>query len=42
LTHWISGFLRDKTGNYEQAFLFCTIMAGLAVLLITRVKKADT
>jgi sugar phosphate permease len=41
LTHWISGILRDKTGNYDQAFLFCTIMAGLAVLLIARVKTAD-
>jgi sugar phosphate permease len=41
LTHWISGILRDKTGNYDQAFVFCTIMAGLAVLLISRVKKND-
>jgi len=41
LTLQISGFRIDKTGNYDQAFLLCTIMAGLAVLLITRVKKAD-
>ena len=41
LTHWITGILRDKTGNYDQGFLFCMIMAGLAVLLITRLKKAD-
>jgi sugar phosphate permease len=42
LTHWISGILRDKTGNYDQAFVFFTIMAGLGLLFITRVKKADT
>ena len=42
LTHWISGILRDKTGNYDQAFVFFTIMAGLGLLFITRVKKSDT
>ncbi|UCE51014.1 MAG: MFS transporter [Desulfobacterales bacterium] len=41
LTHWISGILRDKTGIYNQSFLICMIMAGLAVLIITRLKKAD-
>lgn len=41
LTHWISGILRDKSGIYDQSFLICTIMAGLAAMLITRVKKAD-
>jgi MFS family permease len=42
LTHWVSGILRDKTGSYDQAFVFFTIMAGLGLLFITRVKKADT
>ena len=41
LTLQVSGFLTDRTGNYDQAFLLCTIMAGLSVLLIARVKKAD-
>ena len=41
LTHWISGILRDKTGIYNQSFLICIIMAGLAALLIIRLKKAD-
>ena len=41
LTLQLSGILTDRSGNYNQAFLLCTIMAGLAVLLITRVKKAD-
>jgi sugar phosphate permease len=36
--NWITGFLRDTTGVYNQSFIIWTIMAALALLLISRVK----
>ena len=39
LTHWISGTLRDATGVYDHAFVISAIMAGVALILMSRVKK---
>jgi len=40
LVHWVTGILRDKTGIYDYAFMICTAMALLAVLLIFPLKKS--
>ena len=37
--NWVSGILRDYTGNYSLAFILNTIMACLAVVLIFAVKE---
>jgi len=39
LVHWVSGILRDATGVYNHAFIINAIMAGIGILLISRVKK---
>ena len=39
LTHWISGTLRDSTGIYDHAFVISAIMAGVGLILMSRVKK---
>jgi len=39
LVHWISGVLRDTTGNYDQAFVINAVMAALGIILICGVKK---
>jgi sugar phosphate permease len=41
LVHWVSGMLRDSTGNYDYAFVINTIMAALGIVLIYVVKKAE-
>ena len=41
LTHWISGALRDSTGVYDHAFVISAIMAGVGLVLMSRVKKTD-
>ncbi len=39
LTHWITGLLRDATGIYNYAFCINVVMALLAIILISMVKK---
>ena len=39
LTHWISGTLRDTTGVYNHAFIISAVMAFMALLLMSRVRK---
>jgi len=39
LTHWITGILRDATGNYHQSFLINILMAVGAIVLISFVRK---
>jgi MFS family permease len=39
-THWITGFLRDTTGVYRQAFFINVSMAALAVVFISLVRKS--
>lgn len=39
--HWITGILRDKTGIYDHAFIICTGMALIGLLLICPLKKTD-
>lgn len=39
LTHWITGLLRDATGVYNHAFIINVVMGGLAVVLISMVRK---
>jgi sugar phosphate permease len=39
LTHWISGTLRDSTGVYDHAFVISAFMAGVGLILMSRVKK---
>jgi MFS family permease len=41
LVHWISGMLRDSTGNYDLAFLINAGMAVVAILLMSVVKKIE-
>jgi sugar phosphate permease len=41
LVHWVSGMLRDNTGNYDYAFVINTIMAALGIVLIYAVKKTE-
>ncbi len=41
LTHWISGTLRDSTGVYDHAFVISAIMAGVGLVLMSRVKKSS-
>jgi len=38
-THWITGILRDATGNYQQSFIINVLMAIGAIVLISFVKK---
>ena len=39
LTHWITGILRDATGNYHQSFLINVLMAIGSIILISFVRK---
>ena len=39
LTHWVTGVLRDTTGVYNQAFIINVIMAAVAIVLMSRVRK---
>ncbi len=39
ISHWMTGFLRDRTGVYEQAFIINAAMAMVALCLIGFVKK---
>jgi sugar phosphate permease len=41
LVHWVSGMLRDSTGNYEYAFVISTVMAAVGIALIYAVKKTE-
>ncbi len=41
LVHWVSGMLRDSTGNYDYAFVINLIMATLGIVLIYAVKKLN-
>jgi sugar phosphate permease len=41
LVHWVSGMLRDSTGNYDYAFVINTGMAVLGIVLIYTVKKNE-
>jgi len=34
LVHWVSGVLRDTTGNYDQAFIINAVMAALGIALM--------
>jgi MFS family permease len=39
-THWITGFLRDTTGAYQQAFFINSLMAALSIVFIGVVRKS--
>jgi sugar phosphate permease len=39
LTHWVTGLLRDATGVYNHAFMINVVMSGLAIGLISLVRK---
>ncbi|MFH1090364.1 MAG: MFS transporter [Pseudomonadota bacterium] len=39
--HWVSGMLRDATGDYHYPFIINAFMAGLAVVMMSRVKQAE-
>lgn len=39
VVHWVSGILRDVTGNYNIAFVINILLAAVAVFLICMVKK---
>ncbi|MBW1706641.1 MAG: MFS transporter [Deltaproteobacteria bacterium] len=39
LVHWVSGVLRDTTGNYDQAFVINAVMAALGMVLICCVNQ---
>ncbi len=39
-THWITGFLRDTTGAYQQAFFINSLMAALSIVFISVVRKS--
>lgn len=39
LTHWITGILRDTTGNYTYAFIIGTVMSAVAAVLMSLVRK---
>ena len=39
LVHWVSGVLRDTTGNYDQAFIINAVMAALGIALMCTVNK---
>ncbi len=41
LSHWMGGVLRDAMGNYDYAFTINAVMAGIALLLFSRVKKGS-
>ena len=38
-THWVTGFLRDTTGVYQYGFIINTVMATMAIFIISLVKK---
>jgi sugar phosphate permease len=38
LTHWVTGKLRDVSGEYDQAFIICAVMAAVSVGLMSRVR----
>ena len=42
LVHWVTGFIRDRTGSYDQAFLINAIMAGLGFLILLALDKKPT
>ena len=42
LVHWVSGILRDTSGNYDQAFIINAVIAALGLALICRVKKGNS
>ncbi len=42
LSHWMGGVLRDAMGNYDDAFTINAVMAGIAILLFSRVKKGSS
>ena len=39
LTHWVTGILRDTTGNYHQAFFINVVTGIVAIVLISFVRK---
>jgi sugar phosphate permease len=39
LSHWVTGILRDSTGNYNQPFLINVVMGVLAIILFSFVQK---
>jgi len=39
LSHWVTGILRDSTGCYNQPFLINVVMAIVAIVLISFVRK---
>ncbi|MFH2012624.1 MAG: MFS transporter [Pseudomonadota bacterium] len=39
LVHWVTGILRDSTGNYNYAFMISVAMAVFSLLLILLVRK---
>jgi len=41
LSHWMGGVLRDAIGNYDYAFTINAVMAGIAIILFSRVKKGS-
>jgi MFS family permease len=42
LSHWITGYLRDSTGTYNQAFLFHAAAAVMGLFLILLVKAGKS
>jgi sugar phosphate permease len=42
LVHWVSGILRDTSGNYDQAFIINAVIAALGLALICLVKKGNS
>ena len=39
LVHWVSGILRDTTGNYDYPFMINTVMAALGAFLMCLVRQ---
>jgi sugar phosphate permease len=39
LVHWVTGILRDTTGNYDQPFMINIAMAALGVFFMALVKR---
>jgi len=39
LVHWVSGILRDTTGNYDYPFMINTMMAALGAFLMCLVRR---
>ena len=38
-THWVTGVLRDTTGVYQYGFVINTMMASMAIIFISFVRK---